>query len=108
MDLSSQQAALLQRIHALGFELVAFPIYPNHVGVRKGNCAALLAPVASASFRIFGQPTYVVDGNLSAKISLDGREYFIWKKQKLEATPARRSELESFVADLAEALSAPI
>jgi hypothetical protein len=104
MDLSPQQAALLQRIHALGFELVAFPIYPNHIGVRKGNCAALLAPIASGTFRIFGEPTYVVDGNLSAKITLDGHDYFIWKKQKLEATPARRAELESFAGDLTEAL----
>jgi hypothetical protein len=107
MDLSPQQAALLQRIHTLGFELVAFPIYPNHVGVRKGNCAALLAPIASGSFHVFGEPTYVVDGNLSAKIILDGREHFVWKKQKLEATPARRAELEAFVADLAEALPKP-
>jgi hypothetical protein len=104
MDLSPQQAALLQRIHALGFELVAFPIYPNHVGVRKGNCAALLAPIASGSFRVFGEATYVVDGNLSARITLDGHDYFVWKKQKLEATPTRRAELESFAEDLAQAL----
>lgn len=108
MDLSPQQAALLQRIHTLGFELVAFPIYPNHVGVRKGSCAALLAPIASRSFRVFGEPTYIVDGNLSARVTLDGREYFIWKKQKLEATPVRRAELESFAKDLGEALLAPM
>jgi hypothetical protein len=104
MDLTPQQAAMLRRLHSLGFELVAFPMYANHVGIRKGNCAALLAPIAPAHFRLFGEPTYLVDDNLSAKVSLDGHDYYVWKKQKLEATAARRSELESFAAALAEAL----
>jgi hypothetical protein len=104
MDLTPKQAALLQRLHSLGFEFVAFPIYPNHIGIRKGNCAALLAPVASDTFRVFTEPAYLVEGNLSAKIRLDGHEYYIWKKQKLEATPARRAELEEFASELTEAL----
>jgi hypothetical protein len=86
------------------FELIAFPVYPNHIGIRRGNCAALLAPVVPDTFRIFAEPAHLVDGNLSARITLDGRDYFIWKKQKLEATPARRAELASFADDLAEAL----
>jgi hypothetical protein len=104
MDLTPQQATLLQHIHSLGFEFVAFPIYPNHIGVRKGNCAALLAPVDSGTFRIFGEPTFIVDGNLSAKTNLDGHTYYVWKKQRLEATPLRRAELDSFASDLAETL----
>jgi hypothetical protein len=103
VDLTPKQAALLQRLNALGFELVAFPIYPNHVGIRKGNCAALLAPVAD-SFEIAAAPSYVVNGNLSARITLDGREHFIWKKEKLEVTAARRNELAAFSSELADAL----
>jgi hypothetical protein len=104
MDLTPNQAALLQRILSVGFELIAFPVYPNHIGIRRGNCAALLAPIAPETFKIFAEPAYLVDGNLSARITLDGHEYFIWKKQKLEATPARRAELTSFAGDLAGAL----
>ena len=104
MDLTPKQAALLQRILSNDFELIAFPVYPNHVGIRRGNCAALLAPVVPDTFKIFAEPAYLVDGNLSARITLDGHEYFIWKKQKLEATPARRAELASFADDLAEVL----
>ncbi len=104
MDLSPKQAAFLQRILSLDFELIAFPVYPNHVGIRRGNCAALLAPVPADTFQVFAEPTYLVDGNLSARISLDGHDYFIWKKQKLEATAARRAELASFAADLSDAL----
>ena len=104
MDLTPQQAALLQRILSHDFELIAFPVYPNHVGIRRGDCAALLAPVAPDTFKIFAEPAYLVDGNLSARITLDGHDYYIWKKQKLEATAARRAELTSFTEDLAQAL----
>ena len=104
MDLTPKQAELLQRILSHDFDLIAFPVYPNHVGIRRGNCAALLAPVAPNTFKVFAEPAYLVDGNLSARITLDGHDYFIWKKQKLEATAARRAELTSFADDLAEAL----
>jgi len=104
MDLTPKQAVILQRILSLGFELIAFPVYPNHVGIRRGNCAALLAPLGPDTFKVFAEPAYLVDGNLSARITLDGHDYFIWKKQKLEATPARRAELAAFADDLAEAL----
>jgi hypothetical protein len=104
MDLTPKQAALLQRILSRDFELIAFSVYPNHVGIRRGNCAALLAPIVPDTFRIFAEPAYLVDGNLSARITLDGHDYYIWKKQRLEATEARRTELSSFTADLTEAL----
>lgn len=104
MDITPKQAELLQRILALGFDLTAFPVYPNHVGIRRGNCAALLASAVPDSFQVFAEPAYLVDGNLSARITLDGHDYFIWKKQKVEATAARRAELASFTDDLAEAL----
>ncbi|MFY9728969.1 MAG: hypothetical protein WB723_19530 [Candidatus Acidiferrales bacterium] len=104
MDITPKQAALLQRIHSGGFELIAFPVYPNHVGIRRGNCAALLAPVVPDSFKVFAEPAYLIDGNLSARITLDGHDYFIWKKQRLEATAPRRAELASFRDDLTEAL----
>jgi len=104
MDLTPKQAALLQRILSLDFEFASFPVYPNHIGIRRGNCAALLSPVAPDTFRVFAEPAYLVDGNLSARITLDGHAYYIWKKQKVEATAARQAELAAFAADLAEAL----
>jgi hypothetical protein len=104
MDLTPKQAALLQRILSRDFELIAFSVYPNHIGIRRGNCAALLSPIVPDTFRIFAEPAHLIDGNLSARISLDGHDYYIWKKQKLEATDARRTELSSFTADLTEAL----
>ena len=104
MELSPQQLTILQRLHAAGFEIVAFPMYANYIGTRKGNCAALLAPAASGTFNIFGAPAYLLGGNFTVRVRRDGREFFVWKKESLEATPARLAELDAFAAELSEAL----
>src|SRR5271169_5326636 len=104
MDLSPQQMAILQRLHLDGFEIVAFPMYANYVGTRKGNCAALLAPAATGNFGIFGTPAYLIGGNFSVLVRRDGREFFTWKKESREATPERRAELDAFAAELSQAL----
>ena len=99
-ELTPQQVAILERIVALGFHVVAFPLYANAVGVRHGNCAALLEPIAAGGLRLFGQPCILLDGNLTVRISDKGRSWFVWKKQRLEATPDRLSELDRFVSQL--------
>jgi hypothetical protein len=104
MDLSPQQMAILQRLHLAGFEIVAFPMYANYVGTRKGNCAALLARAAPGGFEIFGAPAYLIGGNLSVRVRRDGREFFVWKKESLEVTAARLAELEAFAVELSQAL----
>jgi hypothetical protein len=104
MDLSPTQLAILERLHRSSHEIVAFPMYPNYVGVRKGNCAALLSPVAFSSLKIYGQPTYLIGGNFTVRVRQNGKEYFVWKKEKLEATPARLAELDAFATGLSQAL----
>jgi hypothetical protein len=104
MDLSPTQLAILERLHRSGYEIVAFPMYANYVGIRKGNCAALLAPAASPAFTIYGSPAYLIGGNFSVRVTQNGREYFVWKKEKLEASAMRITELDAFVAELSQAL----
>jgi hypothetical protein len=104
MDLTPQQISLLERLHARDFQIVAFPMYANCVGVRKGNCAALLSPVALDRFQIHGQPAYLISGNFSVRVTRPGRDWFVWKKEKLEVTAARLIELESFSSELSEML----
>jgi len=96
--------AILERLVSQGFNLVAFPLYANAVGARKGICAALLDPVANGGFRVFGEPCVLLDGNLSVRITEKGKSWFVWKKQRLEATPERLAELDRFVAELKLAL----
>src|ERR1700686_2431053 len=99
-EFSAQQIAILQRLIAKEFAIVAFPLYANAVGVRKGSCAALLDPIANGGFRLFGEPCILLDGNLTVRIKEKGKAWFVWKKQRLEATAERLLELKSFVAQL--------
>ena len=96
----SQQIEILQRLIEKEFVLVAFPLYANAVGVRRGICAALLDPVANGGFSILGEPCILLDGNLTVRIKEKDKTWFVWKKQRVEATMERVSELEKFVAEL--------
>ena len=104
MDLTPQQIAILERLQKRGFEIVAFAMYANYIGVRKGNCAALLAPAASGSFTVFGTPAYLIAGNFGVRVNRDEQEWFVWKKERIEATAARLAELEKFAAEVSDAL----
>jgi hypothetical protein len=104
MELSPTQLATLERLHRAGYEIVAFPMYANYVGIRKENCAALLAPATMQPFTIYGTPCYLISGNFSVRITEKNRDYFVWKKEKLEATAARQTQLEAFTAALSQAL----
>jgi hypothetical protein len=99
-ELTSQQVAILERLISSGFSIVAFPLYANAVGVRKGSCAALLEPLAGAGFRVFGEPCVLLEGNLTVRVTDKGKSWFVWKKLRVEATPERLGELERFVSEL--------
>jgi hypothetical protein len=99
-ELSAQQVRILERLVSQGFTPVAFPLYSNAVGIRKGSCAALLDPIAGDGFRLFGEPCVLLDGNLTVRITEKGKSWFVWKKQRLEATRERIAELDQFVAEL--------
>jgi hypothetical protein len=104
VELTSQQLAILDRLRRRGFEVVAFPMYESYVGVRKGNCGALLSPAGPDAFTLYGEPSYLVAGGLSARIIQSDGYWFVRKKEKLEASPERTAELESFAAELVDVL----
>jgi len=97
---SALQVRILERLVLQGFVPVAFPLYANAVGIRKGSCAALLDPIAGGGFRVFGEPCVLIDGNLTVRIAKKGKSWFVWKKQRLEATTQRVAELDRFVSEL--------
>ncbi|MGA2900238.1 MAG: hypothetical protein ABSF40_08430 [Candidatus Acidiferrales bacterium] len=104
MDFTPQQISILERLQARDFQIVAFPMYANYVGVRRRNCAALLAPVSADRFQLHGQPAYLIGGNFSVRVTREGRDWFVWKKEKLEVTTERLAELERFAAQLSQTL----
>lgn len=103
-ELNETQLAVLERLRARGFQFMAFPLYEKKIGVRKGNCAALLDP-ADGGIRVFAEPAYLVAGNLSVKVAVGAEEFFVWKQNKVPATQERREELERFERELGEILS---
>ena len=104
MELTPSQLGALARLQGRGFEVVAFPMYESYVGVRKGNCGALLSPSGSDGFKLYGEPSYLVAGGLSARTIQSDGHWFVRKKDRLAATPERSAELESFAAELVDAL----
>jgi len=107
VELSPQQMQVVERLFAAGFRPIAIPPYESALCMRKGNCAALLAPVPNAGLKLLAPPSFLVAGNLSVKLKRGPGEVFVWKKQEVEATPERLKELESFRRELTELLDPP-
>jgi hypothetical protein len=106
LELSPKQIEVLENIAAHGFAIVAFPLYSSAAGVRKGSCAALLAPAQHGGMQLLGEPCCLVNGNLSVRIRRNGSEWFVWKKQQIEATPERLKDLAEFRGELDDLLAA--
>jgi hypothetical protein len=103
-ELSPQQMKTVERLFAAGFRPIAIPPYENALCMRRGECAALLAPVANAGLRLLAAPTYIVDGNLGVKVKRGNGEVFVWKKTEIAATPERLKQLEDFRLELTSIL----
>src|SRR6202023_3718018 len=99
-ELTPPQMKIFERLFAAGFRPITIPPYESALCVRRGECAALLSPVATAGLRLLASPTYIVDGNLSVKLKRGDGEVFVWKKKEIAATPERLKQLEEFRHDL--------
>ena len=79
-------AKQLEAIYLAGFEIETFERFPNSLGLRKGNCIALVKAAADG-LKVVGQPG--------------------WRMGELlgDATPERLLELEGFRRELEDLLS---
>jgi hypothetical protein len=100
LELTPQQMKIFERLFAAGFRPISIPPYESALCVRRGECAALLSPVANAGLRLLAAPTYIVDGNLSVKLKRGNGDVFVWKKKELAVSPHRLKELEAFRREL--------
>ena len=103
-EFSPAHVAILERLVAKGFVGVAFPLYADAVGIRRGAFAALLVPEGSG-MKILGEPSYLIDGNLTVRVLRNGRSVFVWKKREVEATPELLADLARFISDLSAAIA---
>lgn len=98
---------IVERLFAAGFRPIAIPPYESALCMRRGDCAAILAPVPNGGLKVLAPPSYLVDGNLSVRIKRGAGEVFVWKKTELPATPERVRDVESFRRELTELLELP-
>jgi hypothetical protein len=107
VELTPQQIQVIERLIAAGFRPVAIPPYESALCMKKGDCAAVLAPVPNGGLKLLAPPSYLIGGNLSVKLKRGNSEVFVWKKTEAQATPERLKELAAFGKELAEILEAP-
>jgi hypothetical protein len=98
---------ILEQLFAADFRPIAIPLYESALCVRRGECAAILAPIPNGGLRVLAPPSYLVDGNLSVRLKRGAGEVFVWKKTELAATRERLEELELFRRELTRILELP-
>jgi hypothetical protein len=103
-ELTPLQMQTLERLFAAGFRPIAIPPYESALCVHRGECAAVLSPVANGRLKLLAPVSYLVAGNLSVRLKRGSADYFVWKKSELPATPERLEELETFRRELTEIL----
>lgn len=104
MELTPGQMEVLERLFVAGFHPIAIPPYESALCVHRGECAALLGPVANGGLRLLAPVTLMVQGNLSVRLKKSNGDVFVWKGTEVAATGARLTELEKFRAELEEIL----
>jgi hypothetical protein len=104
MELTERQMQVLQRLFEAGFRPIAIPPYESALCLRRGECAAVLAPVENGGLRILAPASFLVDGKFGVRVKRGEREVFVFKQRELEATPERLGELEKFAGELNEIL----
>jgi hypothetical protein len=104
VEFTPQQMQVLERLFAAGFRPIAIPPYESALCVRRGECAAVLSPIANGGLKLLAPPSYLVDGNLSVRLKRGAGEVFVWKKTELPATPERLQEVATFRRELTDIL----
>jgi hypothetical protein len=100
VELTPRQMQTLERLFAAGLRPIAIPPYESALCVRRGECAALLSPVANGGLKLLASPSYLLEGNLSVRVRKGANEVFVWKKKEIAVTPERLQELETFRKEL--------
>ena len=107
VELTPQQMQTMERLFEAGFRPIAIPPYENALCVKRGECAAVLAPVPNGGLKLLAPPSYLVGGNLSVKLKRGSGEVFVWKKKEVAATAEKLNELNTFRRELSQILDLP-
>jgi hypothetical protein len=104
VELTQLQMETLERLFEAGFRPIAIAPYESALCVHRGECAAVLSPVANGGLKLLAPATVMVDGNLSVRLKRASGDVFVWKKSEVAATGERLRESEKFREELVEIL----
>ena len=104
-ELTQKQMEVMKRLFEAGFRPIAIPPYESALCLRRGECAAVLAPVEGGGFKILAPASFLVDGKFGVRLNRGGKDMFVFKQQELEATPERLHDLAEFQKSLDEILA---
>lgn len=107
VELTPEQMKIVERLVEAGFRPIAIPPYESALCMHKGECVAVLAPIANGGLKLLAPVSYLVDGNMSVRLKRGGGEVFVWKKKEMPATPERVEELEKFRSEITGILAMP-
>jgi hypothetical protein len=99
-------AEQLQRLYAAGFEFQTFERFANTVGVLRDGVIALLRPTP-AGLETIGPPGWRMGEVMGVLVEKDGRKFFQYKSEYVEATAERLEALARFREDLQRLLASP-
>lgn len=97
-------AEQLQRLYLAGFEFQTFDLFPNAVGVTRGDCIVMMLPLPSG-LQMIGTPGWRVGESIGVLTEQNGRKVFQNKSEILEATAERLELLAAFRRDIEQALA---
>jgi len=105
MELTERQMQVMKRLFEVGFRPIAIPPYESALCLRRGECAAVLAPVENGGLKILAPASFLVDGKFGVRMKRGAREVFVFKQKEVDATPERLEELGEFRRTLDELLA---
>ena len=96
---------VMKRLFEAGFRPIAIPPYESALCLRRGGCAAVLAPVDGGGLKILAPSSFLVDGKFGVRVKRGTKDVFVFKQKEVEATPERLKELAEFQKILDEILA---
>ena len=98
-------AEQLQRLYLAGFEFQTFDMFPNAVGITRGDCIVMVLPLPTG-VQLIGTPGWRVGESIGVLTEQNGRKVFQNKSEVVEATPERLEALAAFRRDVEQAIAA--
>lgn len=93
--------SVLETLLDQGFTFRSFPVYPQHMGVEKYHCAALLELSEEGKVRQFSSAGYLLDtGEIALLIERQGKSLFVYKSNEMPAEGDPMENYRRFVEEL--------